>query len=189
MGERAVLAELEATVRRLLVQLGEDPEREGLRATPARVARSLAFLTGGYGEDPDALVGDAIYHEDCDEMIVVRDIEVYSLCEHHLLPMFGRCHVAYLPHGRVIGLSKVPRLVEVYARRLQLQERMTVQIARALERVLQPKGVGVIIEAAHLCMMMRGVEKQNSKAVTSCMLGRFRTDPKTRTEFLDLVRR
>lgn len=181
--------ELATTVRTLLAQLGEDPDREGLRDTPARVARSLGFLTSGYGEDVDALVGNAVFSEDVDEMVVVKDIELYSLCEHHLLPFTGRCHIAYLPRGRVIGLSKLPRLVDVFARRLQLQERLTVQIAHAIERVLEPKGVGVIVEAAHLCMMMRGVQKQNSRAITSCMLGRFRSDPKTRTEFLDLVLR
>jgi GTP cyclohydrolase I len=180
---------IESTIRALLSQIGEDPDREGLRDTPARVAKSYAFLTGGYDEDVDALVGDAIFTEDVDEMVVVKDIEVYSLCEHHLLPFTGRCHVAYLPKGRVIGLSKLPRIVEVFARRLQLQERLTLQIAQAIERVLEPKGVGVIIEAAHLCMMMRGVQKQNSRAMTSCMLGRFRSDSKTRTEFLDLVLR
>ncbi len=185
--DEAQHAALANTIRLLLRQIGEDPEREGLRATPERVARSYAFLTSGYEQDVDALVGDAVFTEAVDEMVVVKDIEIYSLCEHHLLPFTGRCHVAYLPRERVIGLSKLPRIVDVYARRLQLQERLTVQIAHAIERVLQPKGVGVIVEAAHLCMMMRGVQKQNSRALTSCMLGRFRSDPKTRTEFLDLV--
>jgi GTP cyclohydrolase I len=181
-------AAIEDAVRKILARLGEDPAREGLEKTPRRVAESLEFLTSGYAEDVDALVGGAIYHEDVDEMVVVKDMELYSLCEHHLLPMFGKCHVAYLPRGRIIGLSKVPRIVDAFARRLQVQERLTVQIARAIERHLTPVGVGVIVEASHLCMMMRGVEKQNSKAVTSCMLGRFRSDDKTRAEFLNLIR-
>ncbi len=175
-------------IRTLLRRLGEDPDRKGLRRTPERVARSLAFLTSGYGVDIEQIISDALYDEDVDEMIVVRDIEVYSLCEHHLLPVTGKCHVAYLPKGRIVGLSKIPRIVDAFARRLQVQERLTVQIARAIEKHLDPRGVGVVIEAAHLCMMMRGVEKQNSKAITSCMLGRFRSDEKTRAEFLDLIR-
>jgi len=180
---------LQEIVHQMLTALGEDPLRAGLRGTPERVARSLRYLLQGYELDPKAVIGDALFEEDCDEMIVVRDIEVYSLCEHHMLPFFGRCHVAYLPRGRVVGLSKIPRLVDVFARRLQLQERLTTQVARALEEALEPRGVGVVIEASHLCMMMRGVQKQSSRAVTSCMLGRFRSDPKTRTEFLRLIGR
>ena len=179
---------LVATVKALISQIGEDPAREGLLETPDRVAKSLAFLTSGYRVDVDELINGAIFHEDCDEMVMVRDIEVYSLCEHHMLPFFGRCHVAYLPKGRVIGLSKIPRIVDAFARRLQVQERLTSQIAKALERHLGAGGVGVVIEAAHLCMMMRGVGKQNSKALTSCMLGRFRKDARTRGEFLSLIR-
>ncbi len=179
--------ELAEMVRSLLRQLGEDTEREGLRRTPERVARSLAFLTEGYGLDPRAIVGDAIYEAEHDEMVVVRDVEVYSLCEHHLLPFYGRCHIAYLPRGKIVGLSKLARLVDAYARRLQVQERLTTEIATAINEVLRPKGVGVVIEARHLCMMMRGVAKQNSLAVTSCMLGGFRTDARTRSEFLSLI--
>jgi len=182
------LDELEELLRGVLGRLGEDPEREGLKRTPRRMAESLAFLTGGARVDVDALINGALYTEDCDEMVLVKDIEIYSLCEHHLLPFIGKCHVAYLPKGRIVGLSKIPRIVDAFARRLQVQERLTTQIARALERHLEPRGVGVVIEAAHLCMMMRGVEKQNSKAITSCMLGRFRSDEKTRAEFLHLVR-
>jgi GTP cyclohydrolase I len=180
--------DIQHLIRDLLSRLGEDPDREGLQKTPQRVAESLAFLTSGYGLDLEKLINGALYAEDCDEMVVVKDIEVYSLCEHHLLPFIGKCHVAYLPRGRVIGLSKVPRIVDAFARRLQVQERLTTQIAKAIDTHVQPKGVGVVIEASHLCMMMRGVEKQNSKAITSCMLGRFRTDEKTRSEFLDLIR-
>ena len=174
-------------IRALLAQIGEDPDREGLRQTPARVAKSLEFLTGGYRVDVDGLVNGALYTEDCDEIVLVKDIEIYSLCEHHMLPFIGKCHVAYLPKGRIIGLSKIPRIVDAFARRLQVQERLTTQVAKALERHLEPRGVAVVIEAAHLCMMMRGVEKQNSKAVTSCMLGRFRSDAKSRDEFLRLA--
>jgi GTP cyclohydrolase I len=174
-------------VRALLMELGEDPSRDGLRGTPERVARSMAFLTEGYGLDPRAAVGPAIFEAAYDEMVVVRDIEVYSLCEHHLLPFYGRCHIAYLPDGKIVGLSKLARLTDVFARRLQVQERLTTEIAEALEDILTPKGVGVVIEAHHLCMMMRGVEKQNSLAVTSCMLGRFKTDARTRSEFLSLI--
>ncbi len=174
-------------IRDLLVMLGEDPDRPGLVDTPARVRRSLSDLTRGYDQDPREVVGRAIFEEPYDEMIVVKDIELYSLCEHHLLPFFGKVHVAYLPNGRIVGLSKLPRLVEVYSRRLQVQERLTVQIAEAIADLLDPLGVGVVVEAAHLCMMMRGVEKQNSKTTTSCLLGRFKDDEKTRAEFLHLV--
>lgn len=179
---------IEENVRSILNAIGEDPERDGLIATPARVARSFAFLTQGYRSDPRDVVGNAVFEAEYDEMVVVRDVEIYSLCEHHLLPFFGRCHIAYLPDGKIVGLSKLARLAEVFARRLQVQERLTTQIATAIEEVLQPRGVGVVIEAHHLCMMMRGVEKQNSLAVTSCMLGRFRADARTRGEFLDLIR-
>jgi GTP cyclohydrolase I len=179
---------MERVLEDLLRRLGEDPSREGLKQTPKRMAESLGFLTSGYAVNVEEVINGALYHEDCDEMIVVRDIEVYSLCEHHVLPFYGKCHVAYLPKGRIIGLSKIPRIVDAFARRLQVQERLTTQIAQAIERHLEPKGVGVVIEAAHLCMMMRGVEKQNSAAITSCMLGRFRTDEKTRAEFLNLIR-
>jgi GTP cyclohydrolase IA len=175
-------------VRSLLVQLGEDPAREGLARTPERVARSLAELTAGYSQTVEQVVGKGVFQEDCSEMVMVKDIEFYSLCEHHLLPFFGRVHVAYIPDGRIIGLSKIPRIVDVFARRLQVQERFTQQIAQALETVLTPKGVGVVAHASHLCMMMRGVQKQNSAAMTSCLLGCFRSDPKTRNEFLGLVR-
>ena len=178
---------LASTVRSLLTELGEDPRRDGLRDTPDRVARTLSFLTCGYAVDPRDVVGDALFEAEYDEMVVVRDVEVYSLCEHHLLPFFGRCHIAYLPGAKIIGLSKLARLVEVYARRLQIQERLTTQIATAIEQILTPKGVGVVIEAHHLCMMMRGIEKQNSFAMTSCMLGQFRSDARTRTEFLSLI--
>jgi GTP cyclohydrolase I len=180
--------DFEAAVRKLLVLIGEDPERPGLRRTPARVAESLRFLTSGYAIDVDRLINGAIYEEDVDEMVVVKDIELYSLCEHHALPMVGKCHVAYLPKGKIVGLSKIPRIVDAFARRLQVQERLTTEVARALERHLDPRGVGVVVEASHLCMMMRGVEKQNSRALTSCMLGRFRSDEKTRAEFLTLIR-
>jgi len=178
---------LEALVETLLEALGEDPKRKGLRRTPARVARSFEFLTSGYGADPKRVVNGAIFEETVSEMVLVRDIEFYSLCEHHLLPFYGKIHVAYLPAGRVIGLSKLPRLVEIFARRLQVQERMTVQIAQAVQEALQPAGVAVVAEAAHLCMMMRGVAKQSSITTTSCMLGAFREDSRTRSEFLSLV--
>jgi GTP cyclohydrolase I len=187
-GPRGLLP-LEELVRQMLVHLGEDPTREGLVRTPKRVAESLKHLTAGCTKDPKALLNGAVFEHEADEMIVVRDIELYSLCEHHLLPFFGRAHVAYLPTGRIIGLSKLPRIVDCFARRLQVQERLTMQIARAIEEILEPDGVGVVVEAAHLCMMMRGVEKQNSRAVTSCMLGRFRRDARTRQEFLDILKR
>jgi GTP cyclohydrolase I len=175
-------------VRALLRGLGEDPTREGLRHTPERVSASLGELTAGYSQTVEEVVGRGVFTEDCSEMVMVKDIEFYSLCEHHLLPFYGRVHVAYIPDGRIIGLSKIPRIVDVFARRLQVQERMTQQIAQAIETVLAPKGVGVVAHAAHLCMMMRGVQKQNSAAMTSCLLGSFRSDPKTRNEFLGLVR-
>ena len=174
-------------VHEMLEQLGEDPKREGLRQTPARVEASLKWLTRGYGMDVEEVVGDAVFEEKHESMICVRDIEIYSMCEHHMLPFFGKAHVAYLPNGKIVGLSKIPRVVEVFARRLQVQERLTDQVAEALCRVLKPLGVGVVIEAYHLCMMMRGVEKQNSKTVTSALRGAFRDDAKTRDEFLRLV--
>src|SRR6266581_2043064 len=174
-------------VHEMLEQLGEDPKREGLRQTPARMEASLKWLTRGYGMNVDEVIGDALFEETHESMICVRDIEIYSMCEHHMLPFFGRAHVAYLPNGRIVGLSKIPRVVEVFARRLQVQERLTDQVADALCRVLKPLGVGVVIEAYHLCMMMRGVEKQNSKTVTSALRGAFRDDAKTRDEFLRLV--
>jgi GTP cyclohydrolase I len=180
-------SEFEETVRRQLQLLGEDPDREGLLRTPKRVARSLAWLTRGYREDAWSAVGEGVFAEEHDHMIMVRDIELYSLCEHHLLPFFGKAHIAYIPSGRIVGLSKLPRLVDVYARRLQVQERLTGQIAEAICDVLQPRGVGVVIEAMHLCMMMRGVEKQNSKTITSALIGSFRDDAKTRDEFLRLA--
>jgi GTP cyclohydrolase IA len=173
----------------LLGELGEDPSRPGLKATPARVSRALRELTDGYGADPAAIVAGAIFEQDYDEMVLVKDISFYSLCEHHMLPFFGVCHVGYLPRGKVIGLSKIPRLVEAFAHRLQLQERMTKEIAEALEGAVAPRGVGVVVEARHLCMEMRGVQKAGGQLITSCMLGTFRRDARTRAEFLDLVRR
>jgi GTP cyclohydrolase I len=177
----------EALVREMLEQIGEDPRRGGLLQTPARVEASLRWLTRGYGMSVDDVIGDALFEEEHENMILVRDIEIYSLCEHHLLPFFGKAHVAYLPNGRIVGLSKIPRVVEVFARRLQVQERLTDQVADAICRVLDPLGVGVVIEAYHLCMMMRGVEKQNSKTITSALRGTFRSDARTRDEFLRLV--
>jgi GTP cyclohydrolase I len=179
--------EFAALVRRQLELLGEDPDRTGLVKTPERVAKSLAFLTRGYAQDAAAVIGDAVFEETHESMVMVRDIEIYSLCEHHLLPFFGRAHVAYIPNGRIVGLSKMARVVDVFARRLQVQERLTEQVARALEGALHPRGVGVVIEAQHLCMMMRGVEKQNSRTITSALRGSFRDDGKTRDEFLRLA--
>lgn len=175
-------------VRKLIVGVGEDPDREGILKTPGRVAKSLRFLTSGYQQDVDRVLNGALYSVAYEEMVMVRDIEVFSLCEHHLLPFFGRCHVAYVPNGKVIGLSKIPRIVDVFARRLQVQERLTVQIAETIMEKIKPQGVGVIIEARHLCMIMRGVEKQNSIAVTSHMLGVFRDCEGTRSEFLRLLK-
>jgi GTP cyclohydrolase I len=175
-------------VRQMIVQLGEDPNREGLRRTPERFEKALRFLTSGYRQDPAKILNGAMFSVTYDEMVVVKDIEVYSLCEHHLLPFFGKCHVAYIPNKKVVGLSKIARLVNMYARRLQIQERLTSQIAQTLEDQLSPQGVGVIVEARHLCMVMRGVEKQNSAAMTSAMLGVFRENKQTRDEFLSLIR-
>jgi GTP cyclohydrolase I len=179
--------EFEDLVRRELELLGEDPEREGLVRTPARVAKALKWMTQGYGSTAKEVVGDGIFKEEHDNMIMVRDIELYSMCEHHMLPFFGKAHVAYIPNGKIVGLSKIPRIVDVYAQRLQVQERLTEQIAEGLCDVLEPAGVGVVIEAYHLCMMMRGVQKQNSKTITSALRGAFREDSKTRDEFLRLA--
>jgi len=179
--------EFEKLIRRELELVGEDPEREGLLKTPQRVANSLTFLTEGYSSSAEEVVGKGIFKEEHDNMIMVRDIELYSLCEHHMLPFFGKAHVAYIPNGKIVGLSKIPRIVDVYARRLQVQERLTEEIADGLCRVVNPSGVGVVIEAFHLCMMMRGVQKQNSKTITSALRGAFREDPKTRDEFLRLA--
>ena len=173
--------------REILSRLGEDTNRQGLLATPGRVEKAMAYLTKGYGEDPTEILRGALFDEDYDEMVIVKDIEIFSLCEHHMLPFFGKVHVAYIPKGKVIGLSKIPRLVEVFARRLQVQERLTRQIADAIQNSIQPLGVGVVIEARHLCMMMRGIEKQHSSTVTSAMMGCFR-QKETRLEFLSLVR-
>jgi len=181
-------ASFEDLVQEMIVRLGEDPQREGLQLTPERVRKSLQFLTRGYTEDPDTLLKGALFTVDYDEMVIVKDIEMFSLCEHHMLPFFGKVHVAYIPNGKVMGLSKVPRLVELFSRRLQIQERLTTQIAETIQKVIEPQGVGVVIEARHLCMMMRGVEKQHSAAVTSSMLGSFRDSQETRSEFLSLIR-
>ena len=180
---------MQELIRRLLAELGEDPAREGLLDTPKRVEKALRFLTSGYTANVDTVLNNALFTVDYNEMVIVKDIDFYSLCEHHLLPFFGRCHIAYIPNGKVIGLSKIPRLVEVFARRLQIQERMTSQIADTILQTIDPLGVGVVIEATHLCMAMRGVEKQNSFAITSAMLGSFQQDARTRMEFLQLIRR
>ncbi|HEX6251705.1 MAG TPA: GTP cyclohydrolase I FolE [Gemmatimonadaceae bacterium] len=185
--ELADTVEFEQLIRRQLELIGEDPGREGLLKTPARVARSLTWLTQGYEMDVRDVVGDALFEDPHDNMIMVRDIELYSMCEHHLIPFYGRAHVAYIPDGRIVGLSKLPRVVDVFARRLQVQERLTEQIAQALTDILEPKGVGVVVEAYHLCMMMRGVQKQNSRTITSALRGVFRDDAKTRDEFLRLA--
>ena len=188
VGGQASDERIQEVVRVLVTELGEDPSREGLVRTPDRVAKALRFLTSGYDRDIDEVINDALFTVDYNEMVIVKDIDFYSLCEHHLLPFFGRCHVAYIPRGKVIGLSKLPRLVEVFSRRLQVQERLTSQIAETIAAKLDPLGVAVVIEATHLCMLMRGVEKQNSWAVTSAMRGVFRTDARTRMELLDLLR-
>jgi GTP cyclohydrolase I len=180
--------QIASMVENILVELGENPAREGLRRTPERVDASLRFLTRGYHLDIDKIINGAVFEAEYDEMVIVKDIEVYSLCEHHMLPFYGKCHIAYLPQAKIIGLSKMPRIVDVFARRLQVQERLTTQIASAIEKCLEPKGVGVVVEAYHLCMMMRGVQKQNSSTITSCMLGRFKSDSKTRSEFLDFIK-
>ncbi|MBO4345820.1 MAG: GTP cyclohydrolase I FolE [Victivallales bacterium] len=176
-------------IRQILLNVGEDPDREGLVKTPERMAKALEFLLRGYVENPDDVVGEAIFHEECNHMVIVRDIEVYSLCEHHLLPFYGRCHIGYIPNGKVYGVSKLARLVDCYARRLQIQERLTEQIAKYIKEKINAEGVGVVMECHHLCMMMRGVEKQNSFMVTSSMLGSFRRSVATRNEFLQLINR
>lgn len=175
-------------IAQLLKELGEDAYREGLERTPERVENALRYLTSGYRMRVEDILNDALFVEEYDEMVVVKDIDFFSLCEHHLLPFFGKCHVAYMPHKKIVGLSKIPRLVEMYSRRLQVQERLTTQIATTLNEVLQPRGVAVVMEGVHLCMVMRGVEKQNSKAVTSAMLGAFRDRPETRAEFMELIK-
>ena len=180
---------MEDLIRQILAELGEDPTREGLLRTPHRVAQSLSFLTSGYSADIDEVLNDALFTVDYNEMVIVKDIDFYSLCEHHLLPFFGKCHVAYIPRTRVIGLSKIPRVVDVFARRLQIQERMTNQIAETIREKIDPLGVAVVCQGTHLCMSMRGVEKQNSVAVTSAMLGVFREDARTRSEFLELIKK
>ncbi len=179
---------IEGLVEQLLKEIGEDPARDGLRKTPGRVSRALAFLASGYQQNPHEVLNEALFEDAYDEMLIVKDIDFYSLCEHHMLPFFGRAHVAYIPDGRIVGLSKLARLVEMFAHRLQVQERLTVQIARTLDEVLAPKGVAVVVEAKHLCMMMRGVESQSAFAVTSSLLGEFQDDPKTRVEFMGLLR-
>jgi len=179
---------IEGYVHALLKELGEDPGRDGLQKTPTRVARSFRFLTSGYETDPHEILNGALFDVSYDEMVMVKDIDFYSLCEHHLIPFFGRAHVAYIPNGKVVGLSKIPRLVEMFARRLQVQERMTTEIAETIEEILHPKGVGVVVEASHLCMMMRGVERQNAYAISSSLKGSFSEDSKTRSEFMDLIR-
>ena len=180
---------MQEIIRQLLTALGEDPAREGLLDTPKRIENALRFLTSGYGADVDEVVNDALFTVDYTEMVIVRDVDFYSLCEHHLLPFFGRCHVAYIPRNKVLGLSKIPRLVEIFSRRLQVQERLTNQIAETIREKIDPLGVGVVMEATHLCMSMRGVQKQNTTAVTSAMLGSFREDARTRGEFLTLLRK
>lgn len=184
----ASIADMEPTVRKLLEQLGENPDRNGLSETPKRVAKALTYLTQGYHQDIDTLLNEALFPIQYDEMVIVKDIDFYSLCEHHLLPFFGKCHVGYIPRKHVVGLSKVPRIVDMFSRRLQVQERLTVQIAHTIQEKLDPHGVGVVMEARHLCMSMRGVEKQNTVAVTSEMLGVFRQQQQTRDEFLKLIR-
>jgi GTP cyclohydrolase I len=187
LADDAPIAAYSALVHDQLALLGEDPEREGLLKTPERVAKAMGFLTKGYTMTLDDVVGGALFEEEHENMVMVRDIELYSLCEHHLLPFFGKAHVAYIPNGRIVGLSKLPRVVDMFARRLQVQERLTEQVAKAIEDVLEPRGVGVVIEAFHMCMMMRGVEKQNSRTITSALRGVFRDDGKTRDEFLRLA--
>ena len=184
---QAANTHMEDLLRGMLSSLGEQPDRDGIKDTPSRVRRSLAFLTDGYSKNVYDVLGSAVFEEDYDEMVLVRDIEMYSMCEHHMLPFYGKCHIAYLPKGKIVGLSKLPRIVDVFSRRLQVQERLTTQIAHALDELLHPAGVAVVTEAYHLCMMMRGVQKQNSSTVASCMLGDFRNDPKTRQEFLNLI--
>jgi len=175
-------------IKQLLINLGEDPEREGLKRTPERVEKSLRFLTEGYGKDVQKIIERAVFEEKCDEMVILKDIDIFSMCEHHLLPFYGKCHVAYIPDGKILGLSKIPRIIEVFSRRLQVQERLTNQIAECLTDALKPKGVAVVIEALHLCMCMRGVEKQNALTITSSMLGVFKSDSRTRMEFMSFIK-
>lgn len=179
---------MEKFVKELLIKIGEDPEREGLRDTPKRFAQSMEFLTSGYRQDEKEVINGAFFEADCDDMVIVKDIEFYSLCEHHLLPFFGRCHIGYIPTGKVFGVSKLARVVDMFSRRLQLQERLTKQVAETILNSIKPEGVGVVMEAQHMCMTMRGVEKQNSKMVTSAMLGSFRKEQATRMEFLNLIK-
>ena len=179
---------IEGLIESLLKELGEDPARPGLRNTPRRVSDTLQFMTRGYRDDPRVILNEAVFEEDCDEMVILKDIDFYSLCEHHMLPFFGRAHVAYVPSRRIVGLSKIARLIEMFSHRLQVQERLTKEVAHVIQDVLEPRGVGVVMEAQHLCMMMRGVQKQNSYAITSAMLGEFESDEKTRAEFMQLVR-
>jgi GTP cyclohydrolase I len=188
MSDSPANANISGLIQTLLKELGEDPGRDGLVKTPDRVASAMRFFTEGYDQDPAEVLQGALFDVEYDEMVLVREIDFYSLCEHHMVPFFGRVHVAYIPDKKVLGLSKIPRLVEIFARRLQVQERLTMQIAQTLDEVLQPKGVGVVVEAKHLCMMMRGVQKQNSSAITSSLRGEFETDPKTRSEFMGLLR-
>jgi GTP cyclohydrolase IA len=183
------MEKLQDYVKGILNEVGENPDREGLVRTPGRVARAYKFLTKGYNEDVEKLLNGAVFNEHYDEMVIVKDIDFYSLCEHHMLPFYGKCHIAYIPNGKIVGLSKLPRIVEMYSRRLQVQERMTREIGDMINKILEPKGVAVVSEARHLCMMMRGVEKQNSIATASCMLGKFKSDEKTRSEFLKLIAR
>ncbi len=178
---------MESNYREIIKSIGEDPEREGLIKTPERVAKAMKFLTKGYDLDPDAIVQQAIFHEEYSEMVLVKDIEVYSLCEHHILPFFGKAHIAYVPDGKIVGLSKIPRVVDTFARRLQVQERLTIEIRDCLERTLQPKGVAVVLECSHMCMQMRGVQKQNSATTTSAFTGIFLTNDATRKEFINLI--
>lgn len=190
MSEKEVVEfQIAEYVRQLIHSIGEDPNRDGLLGTPDRVERSMKALTSGYAQCPEEVLNGALFDCDYDDMVLVKEIDFFSLCEHHLLPFFGKCHIAYLPDQKIIGLSKLPRLVDVFSRRLQVQERLTTEIARVIEETLRPKGVGVVMEASHLCVMMRGVEKQNAHMVTSSMLGRFRSDSKTREEFLELIKR
>jgi len=180
--------ELERLIREVLKEIGENPDREGLERTPERVAKAYRYLTSGYRQDASEVLNGALFTEEYDEMVVVKDIDFYSVCEHHVLPFFGKCHIAYMPSRKIVGLSKIARLVEMYSRRLQVQERLTTQIAQTINEVLQPRGVAVVMEALHMCMLMRGVEKQNSKAVTSAMLGAFRENAETRAEFMELIK-
>ena len=179
---------MQEEIRNILLQMGEDPEREGLLRTPERVEKSLQFLTRGYSQDLESVIHGAVFEESCDDMVIVRDIEFYSMCEHHLLPFFGKCHIGYIPRGRILGVSKLARVTDMFSRRLQVQERLCRQIAEAIQSVLNPRGIGVVMEAQHLCMLMRGVQKQNSVMTTSAMLGSFRSDESTRAEFLKLIK-